>query len=85
MKQSDSKTRYIPLADWNKHHDWPAIGGLRYYAFNCHKNGFDKVIKKVGRRVLIDEDAFFIWLENQSKTQEIVDNKNKKEEKQWIL
>jgi hypothetical protein len=59
------QTRYIPVPNWERYHDWPRIGGLRNLIFNKHKNGFDKVIKKVGKRVLIDEAAFFQWVENQ--------------------
>jgi hypothetical protein len=57
-------TRYIPVPNWEKHHEWPRIGGLRNLIFNRHKNGFDKfgVVKKVGKRVLIDEVAFFEWV-----------------------
>jgi hypothetical protein len=61
------KTRLIPVPNWEQYHDWPRIGGLRNLIFNKHKNGFDKVVKKVGKRVLIDEMAFFEWVEEQSK------------------
>lgn len=66
---SEVSTRYIPVPNWNKHHEWPPIGGLRNLIFNRHKNGLDKfgVIKKVGKRVLIDEAAFFGWIANQGK------------------
>lgn len=56
--------RYIPLNRWP--HAWPPIGGLRHLAFHAKTNGFEKVIKRVGRRVLIDEDAFFAWVEEQN-------------------
>jgi len=59
-------TRYIPVPKWNDHHDWPPIGGLRHLIFNAEKNGFDAVIKRCGRRVLIDEAAFFQWIEQQN-------------------
>lgn len=59
--------RYIPVPNWNNHHEWPRIGGLRNLIFNKDKNGFDKVVKKVGKRVLIDEAAFFEWVANQGK------------------
>lgn len=55
-------TRFITVADWNKYHLWPSQSGLRYYVHNCKKNGFDAVIKRVGRRVLLDENAFFEWV-----------------------
>ena len=60
-------TRYIPVPHWHKHHDWPPVGGLRNLIFNAQTNGFDAVIKKVGKRVLIDEFAFFRWVEEQGK------------------
>ena len=57
--------RYIPVTQWAKDHEWPPIGGLRHLIFNASKNGFDKVIRRVGRRVLIDEQAFYIWVDRQ--------------------
>ena len=57
----DKQTRLIPLVDWPKHHAWPPIGGLRHLVFHAGATGFDKVVKRVGRRVLIDETAFFSW------------------------
>ena len=61
-------TRIIPVPDWNKHHDWPPVGGLRHLIFNAKDNGFDSVIRRVGRRVLLDETAFFEWVKNQAGT-----------------
>ena len=49
-------TRFIPLVDWPKHHSWPPLGGLRHLVFNAKGNGFDRVIRRVGRRILIDEE-----------------------------
>lgn len=63
---SEVKTKYIPIPDWKKHHDWPKEGGLRHLVFNRKQNGFDKCVKKVGKRILIDEAAFFRWVEETS-------------------
>ena len=57
-----SKTRLIPLTEWPKYHEWPPIGGLRHLVFYGKLTGFNQVIKRVGRRVLIDENAFFDWV-----------------------
>jgi hypothetical protein len=35
--------------------------------FNAHQTGFDKCVIRIGRRVLIDEQAFFEWARNQKK------------------
>ncbi|GGI92316.1 MULTISPECIES: hypothetical protein [Legionella] len=42
-------------------------GGIRHHIFHASTNGLDdmSVIVRNGRRVLIDEAAFFEWLMNQ--------------------
>jgi hypothetical protein len=63
-----TQTRLIPLTDWALYHPWPPIGGLRDLVFRSKvdANGFDKVIRRVGRRVLLDEQAFFVWCDQQN-------------------
>ncbi len=61
------RTNLITVTDWNKFHTWPPKGGLRHLIFNAKTNGFSTVIKRCGRRVLIDEQAFFDWVEQQNK------------------
>jgi hypothetical protein len=63
----DKNRRLIPLTEWNDHHPWPPHGGLRHLVFNRDTNGFDKVMRKVGGRILIDEDKFFKWADKQNK------------------
>lgn len=65
-----NSNRLIPLTGWPHHHQWPPIGGLRHLAFHAKTNGFDKVIRRVGRRILIDEQAFFEWVDAQQYNQE---------------
>jgi hypothetical protein len=64
--QPHLKTRLIPVTKWNEHHQWPPIGGLRHLIFHAKQNGFEKVLRRCGRRVLIDEAAFFAWMEKQN-------------------
>lgn len=66
MDANSNSNRLIPVPDWKKYHEWPPIGGLRHLIFNEKTNGFNKVIKRVGRRILIDEQAFFKWVEEQN-------------------
>ena len=61
----NERTRLIPANDWPQHHAWPPIGGLRHLIFHARSNGFATAIRRVGRRVLIDERAFFAWVEQQ--------------------
>ena len=66
MQQSDNQRRLIPVSKWNDFHSWPPQGGLRHLIFHEQSNGFNKVVRRAGRRVLIDEKAFFEWLDNQN-------------------
>jgi hypothetical protein len=65
MATPEIKTRLIPVPDWKHHHPWPPEGGLRHLVFYAATNGFNKVIRRIGRRVLIDEAAFFEWANSQ--------------------
>ena len=66
MKNVDLPTpRLIPVTEWNNYYPWPPVGGLRHLIFNSAQNGFDTVIRRVGRRVLLDERAFFAWVDRQ--------------------
>jgi hypothetical protein len=66
---SENLTRLIPLTKWPEHHEWPSVSALRYIVFLEYQNGFHKAIRRVGRRVLIDEQAFFAWVEEQNAAQ----------------
>ncbi len=69
-KVDESKhPRLIPVSKWNNYHEWPPVGGLRHLIFHATTNGFHKVIRKAGSRVLIDEDAFFEWVNSSKKSQ----------------
>ena len=63
----ETKTRFLTVRQWCSEHSWPPKGGLRHLIFNANKNGLGQAIKKVGKRVLIDEAAFFSWVGNQRK------------------
>lgn len=63
----EKSTQLIPLTAWPKYHPWPSIGGLRHLVFFAKENGFEKVIRRCGRRILIDENAFFQWIDSQAR------------------
>lgn len=58
--------KLIPLTSWNKHHEWPPIGGLRHLVFHAKTNGFSQVIRRAGRRILLDEEAYFEWVSSKN-------------------
>jgi hypothetical protein len=53
----------------DKHPAFP-IGGLRHLIFHEETNGLQEsgAIIRIGRRVLINEEKFFLWLEEQNRT-----------------
>lgn len=53
----------IAVNDWNKHHPHPSTSGLRWLIFHAEQNGFNQVIRRMGRRVYIDEQEFFNWVD----------------------
>ena len=56
--------RLLTVKKWAETHDYPSEGALRALIFNAKKNGFDKVVKRIGGRVLISENAFYQWVED---------------------
>jgi hypothetical protein len=58
--------RLIPVTDWDKYHPWPSEAGLRHLIFEINNgNGFEKALRRVGTRCLIDERAFFEFVDQQ--------------------
>lgn len=38
---------------------------LRYHIFHERTNGLSPALRRVGRKILINEEQFFIWIDNQ--------------------
>jgi len=53
----------LTVNQFSERHPAFSKGGLRALIFNENKNGFYKVIRRIGGRVLIHESAFFTWVE----------------------
>lgn len=56
-------TRFIRVNDWLKYHPWPDPNALRHLIFHAKAKRFERVVIRCGRRVLIDEAAFFQWVQ----------------------
>ncbi len=70
-----STTRLIPVPEWPNAHPWPSESGLRHLIFHADKNGFDKAVRRIGRRILIDEARFFEWVETSAASKKRVRQK----------
>lgn len=66
---SDTR-KLIPLTAWSATHNYPPLGQLRALVFHSKTNGFDKVIRRVGKRILIDETEYFRWVDEQKFNQD---------------
>jgi hypothetical protein len=64
---TDKYPTYLTCNQFCAKHSWPPLGGLRHLIFHGDTNGFNQVIVRIGKRVLINEDAFFKWLEDKNK------------------
>ena len=59
------KTRLLTVPQFALEHPAFSQSSLRHLIFDANTNGFRQVIKRVGRKILIDETAFFHWIEEQ--------------------
>lgn len=65
-EQTDSSTPvYLTVRQFSQKHPWPNQNGLRALIYAADTNGFNRVIRRAGSRILIKEDEFFKWLDDQ--------------------
>jgi hypothetical protein len=57
-------TRLLTVAQFVEEHKFATHGGIRHVLFNASTNGLakSKAIKRLGKRILIDELAFLAWI-----------------------
>ena len=64
----NSQTRTDPLwlspKDTSETKNWP-IGGIRHLIFHAETNGFKKCIRRIGTKILINQELFDKWIEEQ--------------------
>ncbi len=67
MSAIDSGKQVVPphltVGSFPNYYVRPSEAGLRWLIFNAERNGFDRVIRRCGRRVLISTEAFNAWVE----------------------
>ena len=56
----------LTVRQFAERHPFLSESGLRYQIFNAKTNGLEAAgaIVRLGRRVLIDEEKFFVWIES---------------------
>jgi len=67
MKQSTAR-RLSTVRNLPTH--YPDAGftesSIRWLIFNAHENGFTQCVRRAGRKVLIDLDAFENWMDDEA-------------------
>ena len=60
---------YLTVNQFVTKHTAFTNGGLRALIFNEHQNGLGQsgAVVRIGRKVLVDENKFFAWVQNQNK------------------
>lgn len=60
---------YLTVQQFATKHPAFTLGGLRHQIFNEATNGLAKsgAIVRIGRKVLINSEKFFAWIESQNK------------------
>jgi hypothetical protein len=56
---------YLTVKQMAAKHPAFSEASLRYHIFHEKTNGFDKVVHRIGRKILINENRFSEWLEGQ--------------------
>lgn len=59
--------RLLTIRQFAEHHPAFPEGSLRWHVFQARSNGLERLdaVKRVGRRVYIDEERFFTWIDSQ--------------------
>jgi len=65
---TDSETQpyeILTVKLFSQKHPAFSEASLRHLIFYARSNGFDKCLRRAGRKILILESEFFVWLDNQ--------------------
>ncbi|KKM52635.1 hypothetical protein LCGC14_1554730 [marine sediment metagenome] len=63
-------SNYYTVSQLSQKHPAFSIGSLRSIIFNRDKNGFNKVIRRIGRKILLSEEDFLEWIESAANAEE---------------
>lgn len=63
-----SARRYLTIKQWLAEYGYIPLGGLRHLIFKS-KSFNDKVVKRIGSKIILDVLALDEWIEEQNKEQ----------------
>ncbi len=56
----------LTVQQFAEKHKGFTLGGLRWLLFHRDTNGLSRAVVRVGRKILLDEEEFFAWLDEQN-------------------
>ena len=65
-KKNEVVRKYYTVKQFVEYHPGLTRGSLTKLIFHADKNGFNEVIRREGRKVLIDSVAYDTWLKNKN-------------------
>jgi hypothetical protein len=61
---SEKTKQYLTVRKLVEKYSFVTSSSIRWYIFHGAQNGFNKCIRRLGRKILIDEQAFFAWVDS---------------------
>lgn len=61
--KTNNTSRLLTVDQFSQEYPAFSQGSLRFLIFEAKKNGFDHVLVRIGRRVLLDETRFQEWVD----------------------
>ena len=63
MNMTTETPKLLTVEQFIQRHAWATRGGLRGLLFNRANNGLDRAVVRLGRKLLLDEERVFEWIE----------------------
>lgn len=57
---------YLTVAQLSKRYPVFTVGSIRHIMYKRHENGFNRCIRKIGKKVIISVKDFKVWLDSQT-------------------
>lgn len=62
-----TQKNFLTLKQWLAKYQAIPLGGIRHLIFTNKNNFNQRVVKKLGRKILLDEDAFLAYIDEHAK------------------
>lgn len=56
---------FLTVRQCAQKHPWASEAALRSYIFEATTNGFDVVVRRIGRKILLKEQELLRWIDSE--------------------